>query len=137
ILKDMHVPFWLTTFVILLMILLYTFEGGVKTIVFTDTLQTTCMLLGLVVCIVYVMNHIGHSFGSTLNELNSRGLTRIFNTDINSSGFFLKQIIGGMFITATMTGLDQEMMQKNISVRTLKDSQKNVITFTIILVIVN
>src|SRR6185436_4783568 len=107
------------------------------TIVFTDTLQTTCMLLGLVVCIVYVMNHIGHSFGSTLTELNNRGLMRIFNTDVNSSGFFLKQIIGGMFITATMTGLDQEMMQKNISVRTLKDSQKNVITFTIILVIVN
>lgn len=137
ILKDMHIPFWVTTFVILLMILLYTFEGGVKTIVFTDTLQTTCMLLGLIVCIIYVMNHMGHSFSSTLTELNNRGLTRIFNTDINSPGFFLKQIIGGMFITATMTGLDQEMMQKNISVRTLRDSQKNVITFTVILVIVN
>src|SRR5262245_42800320 len=137
ILKDMHVPFWLTTFVILLMILLYTFEGGVKTIVFTDTLQTTCMLLGLVVCIIYVMNHMGHSFSSTLTALNNKGLTKIFNTDINSPGFFLKQIIGGMFITATMTGLDQEMMQKHISVRTLRDSQKNVITFTVILVIVN
>jgi Na+/proline symporter len=137
ILKDMSIPFWITTFVILLMILLYTFEGGVKTIVFTDTLQTTFMLLGLVICIIYIMNHIDQSFGSTLNELNNRGLTKIFNTDVNSSGFFLKQIIGGMFITATMTGLDQEMMQKNISVRTLRDSQKNVITFTVILVIVN
>src|SRR5215212_5704746 len=137
ILKDMHVPFWLTTFIILVMIILYTFEGGVKTIVFTDTLQTTCMLLGLVVCIVYIMNHMNHSFSSTLEGLSERGLTRIFNTDINSSAFFLKQIIGGMFITATMTGLDQEMMQKNISVRRLKDSQKNVITFTVILVIVN
>ncbi len=137
ILKDMHIPFGVTTFVILLMILLYTFEGGVKTIVFTDTLQTTCMLLGLIVCILYVMNHTGHSFGSTLNVLSNKGLTRIFNTDSNSPGFFLKQIIGGMFITATMTGLDQEMMQKNISVRTLRDSQKNVITFTVILVIVN
>jgi Na+/proline symporter len=137
ILKDMNVSFALTTFIILLMILLYTFEGGVKTIVFTDTLQTTCMLLGLVVCIVYIMNHMGHSFGSTLSELNARGLTKIFNTDVNSSGFFLKQIIGGMFITATMTGLDQEMMQKNISVRTLRDSQKNVISFTVILVVVN
>src|SRR5258706_8704947 len=55
ILKDMQIPFWLTTFIILLMILLYTFEGGVKTIVFTDTLQTTCMLLGLVVCIIFIM----------------------------------------------------------------------------------
>lgn len=137
ILKDMHVSFALTTFVILLMILLYTFEGGVKTIVFTDTLQTTFMLLGLVVCIIYIMNNIGHSFSSTLNELSGRGLTRIFNTDVNSSGFWLKNIIGGMFITVTMTGLDQEMMQKNISVRTLKGSQKNMITFTIILVIVN
>jgi Na+/proline symporter len=83
------------------------------------------------------MNNAGHSFSSTLNQLSNKGLTKIFNTDINNSGFFLKQIIGGMFITATMTGLDQEMMQKNISVRKLKDSQKNVITFTIILVIVN
>jgi Na+/proline symporter len=137
ILKDMNVPFVVTTFVILLMILLYTFEGGVKTIVFTDTLQTTFMLLGLVVCIIYVMNNMGHSFSSTLNELNGKGLMKIFNTDVNSGGFFLKQIIGGMFITATMTGLDQEMMQKNISVRNLKDSQKNVITFTCILVVVN
>jgi Na+/proline symporter len=137
ILKEMGVGFEIATFVILLMILLYTFEGGVKTIVFTDTLQTTCMLAGLVVCIVYIMNNAGHSFSSTLNQLSNKGLTKIFNTDINSPGFFLKQIIGGMFITATMTGLDQEMMQKNISVRKLKDSQKNVITFTIILVIVN
>jgi Na+/proline symporter len=137
ILKDMHIPFWLTTFVILLMILLYTLEGGVKTIVFTDTLQTTCMLVGLIVCIIFIMNHIGHSFSSTLTALSERGLTKVFNTDVNSPGFFLKQIIGGMFITATMTGLDQEMMQKNISVRNLKDSQKNVISFTVILVIVN
>src|SRR6476619_246835 len=137
ILDNLHVPFPLTTFVILLMILLYTFEGGVKTIVFTDTLQTTFMLLGLIVCIVYIMNSMGHSLTSTLHELNSRGLTKIFNTDINSSGFFLKQLIGGLFITVTMTGLDQEMMQKNISVRTLYDSKKNVLTFSFIILIVN
>ena len=137
ILKDMNIPFGVTTFVILLMILLYTFEGGVKTIVFTDTLQTTCMLLGLVACIIYVMNHMGHTFSSTMNELNSRGWTKIFNGDPNNKEFWLKNVIGGMFIATTMTGMDQEMMQKNISVRTLRDSQKNVITFTIILVIVN
>jgi Na+/proline symporter len=137
ILKDMNIPFAVTAFVILLMILLYTFEGGVKTIVFTDTLQTTFMLLGLIVCIIYIMNTMGHSVGSTLHELNARGYTKIFNTDINSSGFFVKQIIGGLFITATMTGLDQEMMQKNISVRTLYDSKKNVLTFSVIIVIVN
>src|SRR5436190_2916905 len=137
ILKDMNIPFAVTAFVILLMILLYTFEGGVKTIVFTDTLQTTFMLLGLIVCIIYIMHSMGHSVGSTLHELNARGFTRIFNTDVNSPGFFIKQIIGGLFITATMTGLDQEMMQKNISVRTLYDSKKNVLTFSVIIVIVN
>ncbi|MCW3120427.1 MAG: sodium:solute symporter [Chitinophagaceae bacterium] len=137
ILEKMNVPFSVTTFVILLMILLYTFEGGVKTIVFTDTLQTTFMLLGLIVCIVYIMNTAGHNIVSTLGELSGKGLTRVFNTDINSAGFFLKQIIGGMFITVTMTGLDQEMMQKNISVRTLGDSQKNVLTFSFIIIVVN
>jgi len=137
ILKDMHVPFAVTAFVILLMILLYTFKGGVKTIVFTDTLQTTFMLMGLIVCIVYIMNSMGQSFGSTLSSLNQQGLTKIFNTDIHSSGFFLKQVIGGLFITVTMTGLDQEMMQKNISVRTVHDSKKNVLTFSFIILIVN
>jgi Na+/proline symporter len=119
------------------MILLYTFEGGVKTIVFTDTLQTTFMLLGLVVCIGYIMTNVGHSVSSTLSELSDKGLTRIFNTDVNSPSYFLKHIIGGMFITVAMTGLDQEMMQKNISVKTLKDSQKNMITFSVILAVVN
>lgn len=135
--EDVQIKFWLTTFIILLMILLYTYEGGVKTIVFTDTLQTTFMLLGLIICIVYVMNNMGHSLSSTMTELSNRGLTKIFNTDINSGGYFLKNIIGGMFITVTMTGLDQEMMQKNISVRTLKDSQKNVLSFSFIIVGVN
>src|SRR4029078_6634498 len=78
-----------------------------------------------------------HSLGSTLHELNTKGLTKIFNTDINSPGFFLKQLIGALCITVTMTGLDQEMMQKNISVRTLHDSKKNVLTFSFIILIVN
>lgn len=137
ILKDLNISFGLATFVILLMILLYTFEGGVKTIVYTDTLQTTFMLLGLVVCIVYIMTNMHHSVGSTLSELGKNDLTKIFNTDVNSSGFFLKSILGGMFITIGMTGLDQEMMQKNISVKTLKGSQKNMMTFSVIMVIVN
>ncbi|HXL56935.1 MAG TPA: sodium:solute symporter, partial [Chitinophagaceae bacterium] len=137
ILDNLRVPFPLTTFVILLMILLYTFEGGVKTIVFTDTLQTTFMLLGLVVCIYYIMHTLDFSFGQTMQELSNKSYTKIITTDVNSGGFFLKQIIGGMFITIGMTGLDQEMMQKNISVRNLKDSQKNMITFSFVLVLVN
>jgi len=135
ILEAMGVPFWLTTFVILLMILLYTFEGGVKTIVFTDTLQTTFMLLGLVACIVYIMNHIPEP--AIFSQMAERGMTKIFNTDINSPAYFIKNILGGMFITVAMTGLDQEMMQKNISVKNLRDSQKNMVTFSITMALVN
>ncbi|HEX5154639.1 MAG TPA: sodium:solute symporter [Parafilimonas sp.] len=137
ILDNMHVPFWLTTFIILLMILLYTFEGGVKTIVFTDMLQTSCMLLGLIICIYFIMQLMHFSFGDALHSLHAKTYTKIFNTDINSGSFFIKQIIGGAFLTIGMTGLDQEMMQKNISVRTLKDSQKNMLTFSMISVGVN
>lgn len=137
ILQDLGIPFGVTTFVILLMILLYTFEGGVKTIVYTDTLQTTFMLLGLIVCIFYIMQHLDMNFTSTMHTLGDKGFTRIFNTDINSKGFFVKQIIGGMFIMIAMTGLDQEMMQKNISVKNLRDSKKNMLTFSMIMVGVN
>ena len=137
ILDRMGVSFSVTTLIILGMILLYTFRGGVKTIVWTDTLQTTCMLAGLIVCVYYIMNSLGLSFSGTMAALDAKGYTRIFNMDVNSPGFFVKQIIGGAFITIAMTGLDQEMMQKNISVRTLKDSQKNMVSFSIIIVFVN
>jgi SSS family transporter len=137
ILKDLGVPFALTSLVILGMILLYTFEGGVKTIVYTDTLQTTFMLLGLIVCIVYIMRQMGLDMGGAMHRLNDAGYTRIFNTDIGSKGYFVKQIVGGMFITIAMTGLDQEMMQKNISVRNLRDSQKNMLSFSLVMVVVN
>ncbi len=137
ILGAMGIPFVVTTAVILLMILLYTFEGGVKTIVYTDTLQTTFMLVGLLVCIIYIMTNMDLNIGTALSQLKDAGYTQIINTDVNSKGFFIKQIIGGMFITIAMTGLDQEMMQKNISVRNLKDSQKNMMSFTVVMVIVN
>jgi Na+/proline symporter len=119
------------------MILLYTFEGGVKTIVYTDTLQTSFMLLGLVVCIGWILSKTGLSLGGALETLGDRGFTRIFDTDPMSRTFFLKHMVGGAVIALTMTGLDQEMMQKNISVRTMAGSQKNIMTFTTVLVIVN
>ncbi|MEP7143402.1 MAG: sodium:solute symporter [Ferruginibacter sp.] len=134
ILDKLGVPFVITAAVILLMILLYTFEGGVKTIVYTDTLQTTLMISGLIICIVYILNNLNLSAGEALTQLDSKGYLNIFNTDVNSKGFFAKQIIGGAFITIAMTGLDQEMMQKNISVKRLGDSQKNVITLAVILI---
>ncbi len=136
ILDKMGVPFVVTAAVILLMILLYTFEGGVKTIVYTDTLQTSLMILGLIICVVYILNHLNLGAAEALSIMNEKGYLNVFNTDVNSKGFFLKQIIGGAFITIAMTGLDQEMMQKNISVKRLCDSQKNVITLSVILVAV-
>ncbi len=137
ILSQLHVPFWVSVAIVLLMILLYTFEGGVKTIVYTDTLQTALMILGLVVCVIFILNNLNFSFADAINGMEAKGLTKIFNTDVNSKGFFVKQIIGGAFICIAMTGLDQEMMQKNISVKRLKDSQKNILTFSVIIVIVN
>ena len=117
ILDNLHVPFWATTVVILAMILLYTYEGGVKTIVYTDTLQTSGMLLGLIICSIYILTNLHLSVGDALVAMQAKGIATVFNPDVNAKSFFLKQIIGGAFITLTMTGLDQEMMQKNISVK--------------------
>ncbi|MFZ1371124.1 MAG: sodium:solute symporter [Ferruginibacter sp.] len=137
IFDKLHIPFVVTTLVILILILLYTFEGGVKTIIYTDTLQTTGMLLGLVVCIIFIVKAMGMDFSSTLSLMNEKGYTKIFNMDVKAGSYFLKHIIGGMFIAIAMTGLDQEMMQKNISVKNIKDSQKNMMTFTAVLMVVN
>lgn len=137
LLDQINVPFWLTTFVILLMIVLYTYEGGVKTIVVTDTLQTTFMLLSLVVCIIFILTQLDMSFTEGYNKIAEYNYTHLMNFDKNSSTYFLKTLIGGMFITIGMTGLDQEMMQKNISVDNLTNSKKNMLTFAVTLLIVN
>jgi Na+/proline symporter len=135
ILDSLGVPFWLTTLVILGMILMYTYQGGVKTIVWTDTLQTTCMLFGIVACIVFLLSQLNMSVGESLAQMQVRGLARIFTMDVDSPNFFWKQFIAGIFIVMTMTGMDQEMMQKTISVKTLKDSQKNLLSLTAVLVV--
>ena len=137
ILQDMGIPFEATAIIILGLILLYTYRGGVKTIVWTDTLQTTFMLLALVICVGYIMHTLHLGFVDTWQALQAKGYTKMIQTDFNSPAFFLKQIIGGVFITIGMTGLDQEMMQKNISVGNLKDSQKNMVTFCFILLLAN
>ncbi|MBO9619811.1 MAG: sodium:solute symporter [Niabella sp.] len=136
ILDSFGVPFWVSTLIILVMIILYTFEGGVKTIVWTDTLQTTCMLAGLVICTIFLLKHMNISVGDSLNAMRSSGLSKIFNTDPMSSGYFIKQILAGMFITLSMTGIDQEMMQKSISVTNLNDSKKNMVSLAFIMLVV-
>jgi Na+/proline symporter len=136
ILDSLGVPFWLSTLVVLGMILLYTYQGGVKTIVWTDTLQTSCMLFGLFACVWILLGELNMSIPESLNQMQSQGLATIFTLDVDSPNFWLKQIIAGALITITMTGMDQEMMQKTISVKTLKDSQKNMLTLTAVLVVV-
>ena len=135
ILDSFNVPFWVTTLILLGMIILYTYEGGVKTIVWTDTLQTTCMLAGLIICTIYILNNMDLSVSSSLSQMSDAGYLSIFETDPNSKNFFIKQILAGAFITITMTGVDQEMMQKSISVPNLKDSQKNMISLSVIMLI--
>jgi Na+/proline symporter len=131
------IPFWLTTTVILVMIWLYTYKGGVKTIVFTDTLQTAGMLGGLLICVFFLMDAMQLNLATTWSTLSAADTMRIWNTDPNAANFWLKQIIGGAFIAVAMTGLDQEMMQKNISVPNLRDSQKNMFVFSLVLIFVN
>lgn len=137
ILDSWGVPFAVTTAVILLMILLYTYQGGVKTIVWTDTLQTTFMVLALIVTVWFIADTLGLSAGGLMSSLSDKGYSQVFNTDWHSPSFFLKQILSGAFITVAMTGLDQEMMQKNISCKSLADAQKNMVVFSITLVLVN
>ena len=137
ILDEMGVPFIATTAVILFMILLYTWKGGVKTIVYTDTLQTSFMLLGLIICLLYILSQLHISTGDALKQMGEHDYLRIFDTHFMNKSFYLKNLLGGAVIAIAMTGLDQEMMQKNISVRRMKDSQKNIMTFTVTMVIVN
>ncbi len=138
LLDGLHIPFAVSVLVILLLILLYTFNGGVKTIVWTDTLQTTGMILALLLTLYLIHQELDYSFGQLWTAISDRGYTRVWQTDNWLAGnFFLKQVIGGAFVTITMTGLDQEMMQKNISVKTLGESQKNMLFFSLILVLVN
>ena len=137
VLDEIGIPFWLTTLLIMLMILVYTFKGGVKTIVWTDTLQTFFMLLALVVCIFSIQNALDWDWSTIWHDMENQGITKLWSTDPDRKDYFLKHVLGGAFITITMTGLDQEMMQKNISVKTLKDAQKNIVTFSFVLLLVN
>jgi Na+/proline symporter len=130
VLNDMGISFEVTAIIILGLILLYTFRGGVKTIVWTDTLQTTFMLLALVVCVGFIIHSLHYDLSTAWQAISDKGYTRMWKMDPRSPGFFLKQLLGGAFITIAMTGLDQEMMQKNISVSNLKDSRKNMLTLS-------
>lgn len=132
-----HIPFFVTIIIFILSILIYTYKGGIRTIIWTDTLQTTFMLLAVVLSIVFISKELNLSFGALLNKVFQSDYSRIIDTDWNSKRFFIKQFLSGMFITITMTGLDQEMMQKNLSCRSLKEAQKNMFSFSSVLVLIN
>ncbi len=131
------VPMAFTVFLIISFLLLYTFKGGIKTVVWTDTLQTTFMLSAVVITIFLVSNALNMNLGQLFSAAKAEGFTNMIVTDFQHPRFFLKQFLAGIFITIVMTGLDQDMMQKNLSCRTLKDARKNVLTFGVILIPVN
>ena len=130
-------PFSLTVSIFIILILLYTFKGGIKTIIWTDTVQTTFMLLALLLSIFFIIKNLDISFISISSDVFSSGFSKVFFTDWADKRFFLKQFLSGAFIAIVMTGLDQEMMQKNLSCKSLKDAQKNMFTFSMIMVVVN
>ena len=136
ILSRLGVPFAVTAAVILLMIVLYTIEGGVKTIVWTDTLQTAGMLFGLVFCIWMLLGALSLSPVDAWARMNETGLSRIWGTDWLRADHWAKQVLAGAFIAIAMTGMDQEMMQKNISVKTLGGAQLNVMVLSLIMLAV-
>lgn len=132
-----NVPFFVTILIFIITILIYTFKGGIKTIVWTDTLQTTFMLLAVVLSIVFISKELNLSFGTLISKVFQSDYSKIIETDWNSKRFFIKQFLSGMFIAITMTGLDQEMMQKNLSCKSLKEAKLNMFTFSSVLVFVN
>ncbi len=133
-----NIPFWVNALIFIVLIILYTFKGGIRTIVWTDTFQTTFMLLAVVISIIYIGRELGETPLKLFSGLmKDKDISKMFIMDWHNERFFLKQFLSGMFITITMTGLDQEMMQKNLSCKNLKEAQKNMFTFSGILVFVN
>ena len=133
----LHVPFEVTVILSIALIWVYTQRGGIKTIVWTDTLQTTLMILAVFLSIMYINKELGWSMMDFLKSVEFEQYNSVLVTDsFLVRNHFFKSFIGGIFITICMTGLDQDMMQKNLSCRNLKDAQKNMIVFSLVLVVV-
>jgi Na+/proline symporter len=137
IFDEMQVPFWVTVLITILLIWVYTFRSGIKTIIWTDTLQTTFMLLAVGISIWLIKDKMIPDT-SLIDYIADSSKSQIFFWDgWSSDKFFFKQFLSGAFITIVMTGLDQDMMQKNLSCRSLKDAQKNMFWLSLVLVVVN
>ena len=131
------IPFWMTVVLFMILIQLYTMKGGIKTIVWTDTLQTTFMILAVIISIFLIVQNMQTDFSTMVETVWASDLSQILVFDIDSKQNFFKLLLSGMFITIVMTGLDQDMMQKNLSCRNLKDAQKNTTTLSLILLPAN
>ncbi len=126
-------PFWLTAVVSVALIWVYTFQGGIKTIIWTDTFQSTFLLLALIFSLYFMASELNFGFFETFSKVYQSDYTTMFYWDILPKNNFFKNFIGGIFIAIAMTGLDQDMMQKNLTCSNLKEAQKNIYIFTIIL----
>ena len=135
--KYIGVPFWALALCFIVLILIYTFKGGIKTVIWTDTLQTTFMLLSTIITVVYLLKAMDISFFDMLKQASEQGYTKFYESDWRSNNFFWKQVLSGAFITIAMTGLDQDMMQKNLTCKSLRGAQKNMLSFSFSLLIVN
>ena len=132
-----NIPFGVTAIIFIVLIILYTFKGGVKTIIWTDTLQTTFMLLAVLISVILISKELHIDFQHLITGVYKSGYSKMLFTDWHDKRFFIKQFLSGVFITIVMTGLDQEMMQKNLSCKSLKDARKNMFWMSSMLVPVN
>ncbi|WPP53130.1 sodium:solute symporter [Catalinimonas niigatensis] len=137
IFNSFDVPFWITVMVTIILIWMYTFRGGIKTIVWTDTLQTLFMLSSVGISIYLIGHELDMSLGEMMTTIGDDKMSKIFFWDWASANNFFKQFISGAFIAIVMTGLDQDMMQKNLTCKNLGEAQKNMKWFTISIVFVN
>lgn len=131
-----QVPFPLTVLLALLLIWLYTYQGGIKTIIWTDTLQTLMLVSALIWSVFYLVGEMKFESGS-IQAIAQSDYSNVFTWDWNSKNNFFKQFLSGAFIAIAMTGLDQDMMQKNLTCKNLGEAQKNVISFSLILLVIN
>jgi Na+/proline symporter len=132
------VPFWATVFISLGLIFAYTYRGGLKTIIITDTLQTLFLVSSVVLTIIFICNSLDLSFVNAFETVKESNYSKIFFfEDWLKSTHFVKQILGGIFVTIAMVGLDQDLMQKNLSCKNIGEAQKNMFTFTGIFVVIN
>jgi SSS family transporter len=130
------IPFGVTVMISIFLIWVYTYRGGVKTIIWTDSLQTIFLLAAVILSIYYLFNYFGWSVDDAFRKINDNRMSRIFDWDWKSGKNFFKQFIAGIFVTVVMVGLDQDMMQKNLTCKSLREARKNMLTFSGIFVIV-